>query len=219
MESLYIYCAGGLGREIFDLAYSVNLVNKKWQSIYFVDDNKDMLMPNNTEVITFDCIKNNSDKDNHVFLIASGEPKTRALLHKKIQDYGFKLTTLKSNLSSISPFSFLSEGTVVFPYCFIGANVQIGQNNILHTNSIVSHDSRLGNSCMVCPGVNIGGCVKIGDEVFIGIGATIKNSLIIGNHVVIGFGSALANDLDDYSVVMSNIAKKIDININKKVFK
>jgi hypothetical protein len=36
--NLFIYCAGGCGMEIVDVANRIDKVEKRWQKIYFIDD-------------------------------------------------------------------------------------------------------------------------------------------------------------------------------------
>ena len=35
---LFIYCAGGFGREVYDTAKRANALSKRWESIGFIDD-------------------------------------------------------------------------------------------------------------------------------------------------------------------------------------
>ena len=218
MRTLCIYCCGGLGREIYDLAYSINAIEMRWKSICFIDDIRHNTKINDIDVYSFNSINEAKNKKDLEIVIASGEPSIRAKLHKKLRDYEFILTNLRSNNSFISPFFSLAEGVVIFPNCFIGPNTKIGVNTVFHANSMISHDSSIGDNSMVCPGVNIAGCVTIGNEAFIGIGASIKNSLIIGDNTILGFGSNLANNLENSSIAMSSVAKKIGMNDNRKVF-
>ena len=54
---LFIYCAGGFGKEIFDTAKRINGSHNKWDEICFIDD--DASLGNkfyNTKLFTFEAI-------------------------------------------------------------------------------------------------------------------------------------------------------------------
>jgi len=42
MKNIFIYGAGGVGREIILLINDINEVKNKWNILGFIDDNKDM---------------------------------------------------------------------------------------------------------------------------------------------------------------------------------
>ena len=35
---LFIYCSGGFGKEIMDMARRINRIESKWEEICFIDD-------------------------------------------------------------------------------------------------------------------------------------------------------------------------------------
>ncbi|WP_408550661.1 LbetaH domain-containing protein [Streptococcus suis] len=67
----------------------------------------------------------------------------------------------------------------------IQALVEIGDNNIINSGSIVSCNCKIGNNVNISPGVILSGNVKIDDNVFIGAGATVIHN-VPENAVVVG---------------------------------
>ena len=72
---LAIYCAGGLGKEVYDLALYVNRARNLWTDIVFVDDVKEEKTYCGTAVYEFSEME--SIRKDLEFIIANGEPKIR----------------------------------------------------------------------------------------------------------------------------------------------
>ncbi|WP_162300666.1 acetyltransferase [Anaerosacchariphilus polymeriproducens] len=219
MRILAVYCCGGLGKEVMDLAQSINKVEDKWDRFIFVDDNGAIEEINGSNVFTFQQVVELFKEDKVGFVIASGEPHIRRILQEKVEQAGYSLVNIiAKSVSHISDLTQFGKGIIVFPNCYIGPNVKIGDNCIIHANNTISHDSELGNHCMLCPSVSVSGTVKIGNEVFIGIGATIKDEIEIEDYAVVGIGSSVVNKLDERVIVMSSPARKIGLNTNNSVW-
>ena len=60
---LSIYCSGGMGREIADMAYRINVNEKKWSNVIFVDDNIVNRVVDDVEVYTLDEALEKFDND------------------------------------------------------------------------------------------------------------------------------------------------------------
>ena len=55
---LGIYGAGGLGREVYELANVINSYNNRWDEIFFIDDGEIINNPRNVLIINFKNLKN-----------------------------------------------------------------------------------------------------------------------------------------------------------------
>lgn len=83
---------------------------------------------------------------------------------------------------------------------------------IYHWGSIIINgDVRIGENCVLYPGVLIGwkgpderGCAHIGNNVFIGSGTKIIGPVNIGNNVIIGQNCVVVKDIPDNSVIVTN---------------
>ncbi|HQQ88438.1 MAG TPA: hypothetical protein PLA72_10605, partial [Smithellaceae bacterium] len=54
---LFIYCAGGFGKEIMDVARRINNLENRWDEIYFIDDNARLGKAfYGTKLFTFDMV-------------------------------------------------------------------------------------------------------------------------------------------------------------------
>lgn len=78
---LFIYCAGGLGREIYDICNRFNLIKSNYKEINFIDDSLSArgsffvngIRAYNKNSSRFKKILGTNDE----FLIANGEPEIR----------------------------------------------------------------------------------------------------------------------------------------------
>jgi sugar O-acyltransferase (sialic acid O-acetyltransferase NeuD family) len=118
-------------------------------------------------------------------------------------------------INAISEKAFLfssvsiGQGNIVCPLANMGANVRMGSNCIVFSNSTIEQDTTIGNNVNIAPGVSFGGGCKVGSHVFVGIGSVIKDQVAIGNNVVIGAGSLVLNPVTDNCIVYGSPAKVI----------
>ena len=217
---LFIYCAGGFGREIFDTAKRINKSNNKWDEICFIDD--DVCLGNEfygTKLFTFDTVLEKFDLGSFEVSIANGEPVVRKAIYDKLKSSNIKLATLVDNTAIVSDTATMGEGVIVTSYCSVSSSAVVGNNVALNAKAIVGHDVKLGEHCVVSSLVNVGGACSVGENSYIGMGVQIKEGLVIGKDVIVGMGSVVYNDIPDGVIALGNPARPMRQNIDKKVFK
>ncbi len=217
MKILGIYCAGGAGREIAELALRIN--NNRWENIIFIDDNPDFVnLVNGIEVYRFDEAVNKFKDEKIEFVISSGEPGIRRIIYNKLNENNFKLINILH--TKLVNFSYIKIGfgNIIDFGSQISCNVDIGNNNYINRNVSISHDTVIGDNCVISPGAVITGCVSIGNDVFIGAGSVIRNGIRIGDSAIVGMGAVVINDVSDNTVVVGNPAKIIGSNERRRVF-
>ena len=214
---LYIYCAGALGKEVYDLSLR-NKHNK--EQILFVDDLKygDHFTSDKVPIVSEDTLFERFTKDDKV-IIASGEPALREKIYKRLTEHDLEFETLIDKTVPISKSAFLGEGLIIFEFCSISSDAHLNNNVLINRQSIVGHDINIGESTVISSTVNIGGGVSIGNCSYIGMGATIKEGLKIGNNSILSMGSVLFRDLSDDIIAMGNPARTILKNKDRKIFK
>ena len=52
----------------------------------------------------------------------------------------------------VSPSAVLGAGTVVLPFCYVGAGVTAGRGCILNAGAIIDHNAALGDGVHAAPG-------------------------------------------------------------------
>jgi sugar O-acyltransferase (sialic acid O-acetyltransferase NeuD family) len=215
MKMLCIYGYGGMGREIADLAYRLNL----WKEHVFIDDNVVSRIVDGLQVYTFDEIVDKFDKTDLEFIVATGEPSTRQLLYEKLEQNELASVKVMDPGFVLSRFSTVGDGTIIHTGATITCNVHIGKGCLINKHAVIGHDVTVGDYSVISPNVTIGGNVNIGLGCYIGSGAIIRNGINIGDNSIIGMGAVVLKDVETNSVMVGNPARFIRENTDKKVFK
>jgi sugar O-acyltransferase (sialic acid O-acetyltransferase NeuD family) len=212
---LVIYCAGGLGREILDIAYRINSVSNRWEDILFLDDVLDSgtnVSGISTQKFT-DVMRLCGESE---FVIANGEPTSRKMLAEKILDH--PLAILCDPTVIISTTAKIGNGLIVAPYSSIASDAKIGMNVAINTQSVVGHDVEIGDHSVISSMVNIGGGTTVGELSYLGMGAQIKERVKIGSNSIIGMGSIVYKDIPDGVIALGNPARVVRKNERQKIF-
>ena len=211
---LGIYGAGGLGRELYDLAHRINYLSNKWDHIVFIDDS--LKGESNLPIYPFEEFKQLPGKLEIV--VGVGEPSTRNLLHDKIISHGLTLATLIDPTALVSNSAIIEPGVIVSEFCSIHSETYIGANTLIQPYCCIGHDIRIGKHSVISTTVNIGGGTIIGDRVYLGMNCAILQKLRIESESIIAMGSVVFRDVTARTMVIGNPARVTKGNENKKVF-
>lgn len=212
MAVLFIYCAGGFGKEVLDIARTINKLENRWSRILFVDDfSQPGSIINGVEVFNFEHVSTVPNNQSISFVIANGDPIARAKIREKLVLRGFdrSLVSIISPLASVSAFASVNIGTVVCHGVLISTNAIIDSNCVINCNSIIGHDVAIGSNTVISSQVNLGGNVKVGSNAFIGMGSLVRERVNIGQSSIIGMGSAVHRDIPEKTLAMGNPARVI----------
>lgn len=213
---LAIYGAGGLGREVRQLACAINAHQHRWDRLFFIDDIHPQRMLDGTPVTD---LASAQGVDAVEVVIAVGEPALRARLSAKIRAAGLSFATLVHPDVMLPDSTSLGEGVVICRHAFISCDCVIEHNVYLQPHCCLGHDCQIGEHAIISPGVMLGGECCIGRRVFIGMNASVKEKVRIGHNVIISMGAALFNDVQDGLIALGNPARIIRRNEDEKVFR
>ena len=219
MKTLFIYCAGGFGKEVMDVARRVNESVPQWDHIYFLDDVCKEDEKYGAKIFRLDAFPQGFDRSQCEAVIASGEPVVREKLLARLESAGIALGKVIDTTSIVSTTASIDSGVVITPFCSISSHAVLSRNSTVNTTSIIGHDVEIGENTVVSSMVNLGGGCKVGRNSYIGMGALIRERLTIGKDTIIGMGSVVVHDIPDGVIALGNPAKPIRPNIDKKVFK
>lgn len=213
---LGIYCAGSLGKELYDIAARVNLAGKRWDKIIFVDEIREEKTFYGLKVHRLKEFEEKSDEIE--FIIANGTPVNRKKIWDILKGYGMRLTNLIDPTAIISPTAKLGEGVIVTPFSTISSNVEL-QNNVLVQSYVrVGHDIKIGCNSVLSSNVGIGGKTIVGNETYVGMGAVIQDELKVGSSTIIGMGAVVHTDIGDGVTVVGLPARISRKNDTGKIF-
>jgi len=156
----------------------------------------------------FEVIDNIIDDDTFFINLITGSTKVRYETSTILSIKGCKFTnfihpSVDCTDVHLGVGNYFQEGVQ------IQACVTIGDNTSIHMGSLIAHESVIGNSVFISPGVCVSGIVEIGDGSLIGTNATILPRLKIGKWSTVGAGAVVFKDVPDYCTVLGNPAKII----------
>ncbi|MDR0570047.1 MAG: acetyltransferase [Clostridiales Family XIII bacterium] len=215
---LAVYGAGGLGREILELAEDVNWPVKKFERFIFIDDYNFGRTINGAPVFSFEEMQEKYVYQPLKIVIAVGEPYARKMLRDKTLAAGFSLETLTHPRSLISPDAVLGAGCLVCFGAFVSTGVELKENVLLQPNCMLGHDTNIGAHSVISPSANIGGGCVVGSETYIGMGAPVMQGVTIGARTIVGMGSVVTKDIPDDVIAFGNPARFMKNNESHKVF-
>lgn len=201
MKKLYIFGAGGHGREVAWVAQRTLAPDTKIE--FVVDDNE--YCSSEIAGMPVRLLEGIEDDKQSSYIVALGNPYDRRRI-TELMDSRF------SRLSMIDPSCIYSEhiefgeGVVVMPGCILTSNISIASNTHINIGCRISHDVVVGEFSTLCPGVYLAGNVHVGEGVYMGINSTVINGKVgkpvsIGEGAVIAAGACVINDVPAYSVV------------------
>ena len=210
MKKIIILGTAGNSVDILDAINEINLISKKYQCIGFLDDDiekkgnsifgVEVLGPI-SEAIRFSDVYFVNGIGNSRNFVGKQEIIKRSCVETE------RFETIIHPSSSVSSFSKIGRGSVIFQNVTVCSNVEIGNHVAVLPNSIVSHDVKINDYSTIAGGVCISGNSIIGESTYIGTNSTIRENLIIGDKCLIGMSSNILSNVEDNAVYYGNPGK------------
>lgn len=195
---MWIYGAGGFGRETHDAAIAAGASVDG-----FVDDALAGTMLRSLPV------QRAVDVEPSSFVVAIADPATRLRLHAGLLDDGWGAASVVDPRSVFGSGWSLGEGSIVLATAYVSSDVTLGDATHLNYGVTIGHDVVTGTACTVLPGANVGGAVRMGDGVLVGSGAVVLQGLSLGAGAVIGAGAVVTRDVSPGATVVGVPARPI----------
>ncbi len=215
---LFVYCAGGFGREIVDLANRINGTRRRWDEVCFIDDFATDRTRYGIRLFSLEQILQEFGSLPFEVTIANGEPFDREAIRKRLKERNLKLASLIDDSAVVSETAVLGEGVTIPAFSFVSSSAMIGDNVTLNTNSLIGHDVTISENCVISSAVNIAGKCTLGRNTYVGMGSQIKQGVNIGSNVIIGMGSVVHDDVPDDVIAIGNPARVVLRNEKRRVF-
>lgn len=215
---LGIYGSGGLGCDILDLAYAVNLHDKRWDSYVFINDYADGQRIREINIMSFDRFLETYSKYEAEIVIAVGEPDIREKLWNKVTESSFSMATLIHPTVELPETVKIGKGCTIGKNSYISYNVQIGDNTCIQIMACVGHNTIVGKNVVLSSLSNCGGNCRIGNNVYIALNVPVKEHISIGSNTIVGMGAVVLRDLPADVIAMGNPARPMLRNEKKRVF-
>lgn len=209
MNGILIFGASGHGKVVCDIARASGVL-----VLGFID----RALPKGKVVCGFPVLGGNDD----LVEIVQNTGCTHGVV--AIGDNWLRAQVAHQVLQVLPHFEFRS---LVHPQAVLGADVDMGQGNVIMAGAIVNPCTHIGNHCIIntrasvdhdcvledfvsiAPGATLGGSVKVGSYSAIGLGASVIHGRSIGAQTVVGAGSLVLHSLGDGFVAYGSPAKII----------
>lgn len=218
-KRLFIYCAGGLGRDVLKMVRYINREQSRWDEIFFVDDSYAEKQMNGVPVFQFENYLKQQDSQADEFVIANGEAIYRRKILEKLESAGCSLTTIVHPNVYLDEYDSLEPGAIITEGNVLGGSIHIGKCSYVSLACVLGHDVVLGDFVTLSHDVNLSGNVHIGDGTYIGTGAVIRDEVSIGKNCIIGMGSLVTRDIPDNVVAYGSPCRVVRENTDGIVFR
>ncbi|MDR7097742.1 sugar O-acyltransferase (sialic acid O-acetyltransferase NeuD family) [Lysobacter niabensis] len=199
---LYIFGAGGFGREVAWLA------EQAWGAaveLQFLVDRPEYLREA-INGIPVRLLQDAEVRPDSRFVVAVGDPSQRRAAVDVCTAAGHTPTLLVHPRVETSLRIALGEGAVLCAGTVVTVDVTIGVHAHVNLGCTIGHDVIVGEFSTLSPGVHVSGNVRIGRDVFLGTGACIINGtsgqpLTIGDGAVIAAGACVTRSVEPGAMV------------------
>lgn len=209
MVNLVILGAGGLAREVYDLANYCFGNDPSFKIRGFLSDG-----PSEIESYGYPPVLSTIEgyviQEGDAFIPGIGNVDDREKVVGIILKKGGEFINLIHPAAVISPSVTLGSGIAIKAFCVLASNAIVGDYTFLQSSVICGHDVQIGKYCHVNSFSFFAGCVKVNDLVTVNAGAKIVQGKAIGKGSIIGMGSVVIKDVPEGVKVFGNPARIID---------
>lgn len=208
-KNLVIIGAGGLAREVYDLAHYCDPDNKELVVKGFLSDG-----PSDIEQMGYppvlSTVSDYSIGSADVFICAIGNVSDRKKTVEIIKAKGGKFINLIHPTCVIAPSVSLGEGIAMKAFCVLASDIEIGDYVFFQSSVIMGHDVRIGDYTHINSFSFFAGYVSVESKCVINAGARLIQNVNVGKGAVVGMGSVVLKNIAPKTTVFGVPAKKIN---------
>lgn len=192
-DRLFIVGAGGLGREVHDIAMAAGR-----RVAGFLDDD-----PSAESLGPIDS----ADPDAGEFVIAVGEPSVRFHIAERLTARGCRFSSVIHPTAVIGSRVTIGDGVIVAPFANIGADAVIGDHVVLNVYSLAGHDCVIEPYVVLSPYAAASGTCRLERGVFLGTQSAVTPGLTVGASSKLAAGAVVTADVPPGSLAVGNPAR------------
>jgi len=206
---LYVCGAGGLGREVMELAVILNSHSLTWtQLLYVVNDVRGMI--EGTAIAGGDDFLLRLTVASDVVL-GIADPDVKSRLCRELSHNGFlAFPALVHPDAYVSPSACIGAGAVVQRGCSVSVAAMVGRFVFMNMGTRVGHDVQIGDFSSLMADVDLGGHDVVEESCYFGTKSTVMPRVHVGRGVRVGAASLVMHDVVDGLTVMGNPARDVD---------
>ena len=195
MTDLVILGAGGLAREVADVAMACEAAGQDVRLLGYLDENEGS---HGRELNGFRVLGGLGWLREHPEVLAItgiGSTRARQKVVGSVAEAGARFATLIHPRATVGRRVEVGEGTCITAGCVVTNTIDLRQHVFLNLNATVGHDCVLESFVNVSPGVNVSGNVTLHVGADIGTGAAIILGVKVGAWTIVGAGAVVTKDL------------------------
>jgi sugar O-acyltransferase (sialic acid O-acetyltransferase NeuD family) len=210
MKNLLIIGAGGMGREIYDLATLCSGYNKDYVIKGFLDNSIDALKTFNGYSPVISTIDNYIIEDDDVFICSLGNVSEKKKNIQLILDKGGKFINLVHPDAYIGKNTKIGSGCILLKNAYVGVDCVIDDYVLIQLSAVIGHDVKVGKYTRVDNFVVCVGGTELKEEVTVHTSSVINHKVIVERNSIVGACSFVIRKVKENSIVYGNPAKKIN---------
>lgn len=210
MKDLVIIGTGGLGRETALIVEEINKIDKKWNLLGFIDDNKDLIGKkiNGYRVIGNRIYLNCREKEVYAVIAIANNSVKRELV-KYLTNENIKYATLIHPSVMLNDRIQIGEGCIIYPGVVMTVDIKVGNYVIISPKCGIGHDTIIEDYVTLLWNVNVSGGERIRQGATLGSGSTIIQGLEIGKNSYVGAGAVVIRDVKENKTAVGVPARYI----------
>lgn len=206
MGKIFVFGAGGFGREVVDLIRDCYNYSEKdiKERVFFLDSNPALVgqVVSGLDVIHPDRFRASMGK----IALAIGAPDIREKVVKSLPKETEYISLIHPNVI-IGRNTKIGKGAIICAGNIITCDINIGDFTQLNLNGTLGHDCSIGNYFTTAPCVNLSGSLTIGDRVYFGTQSATRQGLHITDDVTVGMSACVVKDLNESGIYVGTPAK------------
>jgi sugar O-acyltransferase (sialic acid O-acetyltransferase NeuD family) len=195
---LLLIGAGGFARETIELVRAIDREAPSWELIGLLDDDPEL---RDTQIHDVPILGPCSAAAEHpealvVACVASpDDPLRRLRLVERVALPLERYATLIHPRATIAETATIGPGSVVHANTVLTADIRLGAHVAVMPSVVLTHDDVVEDGVTFGAGVRVSGAVTIEDGAYVGAGALLRERIRIGSGALIGMGSVVTKSV------------------------
>jgi acetyltransferase EpsM len=216
MKKLIIIGGYGNGTVVAQIAEDINLKDKKWEIIGFLNDFENEPINNYPVLGKIDNESVNKYLADHdvFFFYALISIKNNFKSLDKLHNLNIPLerfATLLHPTAIVSKASTIGKNVSIQAFSIVGPNAEIGNFIQVYGHATVGHNSKVEDYAYITSNSIVGAHVHLKQGAFLGVNSSTLDRVTIGEWSIVGQHSNVIKSIPDYSKAVGNPAKVIGI--------
>lgn len=207
MKRMIIVGAGGLGREVCNLASADVANGVDWHLAGYLDTREHALDGVDSDLPILGDPTSYVPGANDMFIVAVGDPRIKRRLVAPLRLKGGVFVSLRTNV--LMSVSTRYGATVFGDRARISVDCSIGDYAFIGDDAIVGHDVKIGDYAHVGTRCFLAGKVCIEDDAVVHPMSSIAIGVRVGRGATVGLGSVVFHNVPDGTTVVGNPARML----------